>query len=767
MHRTFGYLSKRVAHIRPGEERKVLLTFLYFFLIITAYYVIKPVSRSLVLDELGSRLVPYVDLISAILMGPIVTLFARLVDRVSKPRLVSLAFWTVAAVMVLFWSMFSWPHAWVFGAFYVWVSIFSVLVVTLFWLVANDLYRSRDAKRLFGFIGSGGILGGIVGSSIAAVGAQIIGTDQLLLLSAALLLLSWLVVQQLWPLAPEQHDEHGVGSAARHETLFSDLRGFARLLLQSRYLLLLVALVGLNKIAATLIYYQFNPFIEQAFPDVDAKTTFTGIFLGGINVLAFIVQFFFTSWTLRRWGLLWALLILPLSLLVGSTGLLLFPVFWIAASMELTDRSLDYSLHNTAKEVLYLPIDRSIRYKVKPFIDMVVFRFGKGIAAVIGIVLLDMLGMPARWLGLLIIPLLVLWLTVALRMRSEYTTTIRTVLQARAASRRAAGTSDGTSAASPDGGAGAFGALTGMRSAAQKLSLASQLVGQSVESAPVKALLSGLAKYEDSAAPAPHVETHPVMERLHATIQNQASPVGVRRHAVRLLARRADQDVLDYLCGMLVVEEEEAVRDEVIRELVRLRLSQRNLQFPTALIRRQIGREVKDYERIAQVGGVYRQHHRNPLSPDDPILGLLRVLMEESIEKIFRLLMLLYRPEDIHLVYEQMRATDRYLRTDAIELLDNLVDPSMRTILFPILDEDRFLSTLDEGARLVDEPTVAYRVLQEAIWDHNCWLSVTTLCAVGRLHLTTMRPELERASRHPEPLKACAAKVALLLATLT
>ena len=103
MHRTIGYLSKRFAHIRPGEERKVMLTFLYFFLVITAYYVIKPVSRSLVLGELGSRMVPYVDLICALLMGPIVTVFARLVDRVAKPRLVSLSF---VAVTAAFWAYF-------------------------------------------------------------------------------------------------------------------------------------------------------------------------------------------------------------------------------------------------------------------------------------------------------------------------------------------------------------------------------------------------------------------------------------------------------------------------------------------------------------------------------------------------------------------------------------------------------------------------------------------------------------------------------------
>ena len=758
MHRTFGYLSKRLVQVRPGEGAKVGLTFAYFFLVITAYYVVKPVSRSLILDDLGSRVVPYVDLLSAILMGPVVTLFARLVDRTTKPRLVTGAFVGAAALMVGFWLLLHRPEPWIAGAFYVWISIFSVLVVTLFWLVANDLYRPRDAKRLFGFIGSGGILGGLVGSAIAAVGAQVFGTDQLLFCSAALLLGAWLVVQSLWRWAPAAGEP--APSGQRHETFFADLRGFAQLLTRSRYLLLLVALVGLNKLAGTLVYYQFNPFIEATFPTADAKTTFTGLFLGAINVLAFLVQFFLTSWILRRRGLRWALLALPLVLLGGSAALLVLPLFWIAASMELCDRSLDYSVQSTAKEILYLPIDRTIRYKVKPFIDMVVFRFGKGIAAVIGIVLLDWMRAPASTLSLLVLPIVGVWLIVVFQIRREYETTIRTMLQARAAQRASREPATARSAGGLDG---LFGPLTGARASERKLALAAQLVSPPGNGALIRELLAGLEAYEEDGATS-LLDARFQLAQLRTTIQRRdVSPV-VRRQAVRLLVRQSDQDTLDYLCGMLLVEDDEVVRDEVIRQLVRLRLGMPGLSFPLALIRRQIGREVQSYQRMVQVCAIYRQHGRARISQDDPVLALLRVLSEESVEHIFRLLMLVYRPEDIHLIYEQLRADERYVRTDALELLDTLVDYEMRVTLLLLLDEDRFLGALSESGATPQEPTLAYRFLQQAIWDHHCWLSVTTLCAVGRLQLTTMRQELEKAMRHPQPLVASAAKVALALA---
>lgn len=762
MHRALGYLSKRFVQIRPGEGRRVVLTFLYFFLIITSYYLIKPVSRSLVLGELGSRFVPYIDLICALVMGPVVTVFARLVDRVPKPALVSGSFLAVIGVLVVFWRLIEIEQAWISGAFYVWVSIFSVLVVTLFWLVANDLYRPREAKRLFGFIGSGGILGGIVGSSLAAVGAQMFGTQHLLLVASGVLVVCWIVVQQLWGLAPERalSEERQPAAAAAPQPLLANVGAFTRMILDSRYLKLLVLMVGLNKLVSTLIYYQLNPFIETAFPDQDARTAFTGMFFGGMNVIAFIVQFFFTSWILRRWGLFAALMTLPAGLLVGGTGLVILPVLWVAAVTELYDGALNYSLQQTTKELLYLPIDRSIRYKVKPFIDMVIFRFGKGIAAVAGIVLLDMLHLPARALGAIVLPLIVAWLATAAQLRRDYVIRIRTMLQARAHSRRQAAAA--VAATESD----LFGPLVDGHPTGRKMELIRSALAATVQPpAPAEELLAALKAYE-SLPEAPAMEGESEMTRLKRVISSQQEPVARRCQAMRSLSKTSGQETVDYLFGVITVEEDALLRQEALRGLVRVRIRGERLEFPVAAIKRQIAREVDDHRRVTTVARIYRRHHRGPLPANDALMGLLEVLAEESTEQVFRLLMLLYRPEDIHLVYEQMRSDDPYLRADAIELLDNLVDAGMRRVIAPVMDEDRFLGGLDAEHAAVHEPAAAYRMLQGAIWDHNCWLSATTLCAVGRLRLTTMRQELEKASRHTAPVIAKAAKVALHLVAL-
>ncbi len=749
MHRTIAYLSKRVFQIREGEGRKVFLTFLYFFLAITAYYLIKPVSRAFVLNDLGHKMVPYMDLICALVMGPIVTLFARSVDRFSKERLVTLSFWMITGVMLLFWRLLEWKQGWTAAAFYVWVSIFSVLVVTLFWLVANDLYRPRDAKRLFGLIGTGGILGGITGSWVAAIGAKLVGAEQLLLLSAGCLILCWLTVKALWRAVPDRFDAHP--SQDKKESFWLRSGGFFRTVTQSRYFLFLVTLVALNKLISTLIAYQLNPFIEQQFVGVDAKTAFTGGFFGTVNVCAFALQFFLTSWVLRRLGLRTALLALPIGLFAGAGLLLIAPWFWFAVGTELFDHSMNYSIQNTSKELLYLPIDRSIRYKIKPFIDMVMFRFGKGIAAVMGIVLLDQLGMPVRYLSALVLPLTGFWIWIAWQMAHEYTVNIRSLLQARALKSREPGSAPGD----------VLGVLTLPPSPKRKLALVRALMKDHTRIGDSD-LLERLILFELSPPHAYRSDTEEEVIQLKHLIQNQASDLGERRQAIRAIGRRSDQNTMDYLCGLVLVEEEAMLRHEVTRELVKLHLRKPQLQLPAAQIRRQVAREIEGFIRTRQILRIYQIHNRKRHATD-PVVGLLTLLAEESVQEVFRLLMLVYRPDDMHLIFEQSQATDSHLRADALELLDNLIDPPMRRVLMPILEEDAYLASLaDEPVDEVPLP-VSYAVLQEAIWDHNSWLSITTLCLIGRLKLTVLRNDLEKASRHTVPLIASAARAAIEL----
>lgn len=602
------------------------------------------------------------------------------------------------------------------------------------------------------------------------MGAKTCGTEQLLFLSAAILLCAWLVVRRLWQYAPSANSPQHAAAAVPQASL-SNLGNVVRLLLQSRYLLLLVGLVGISKMISTLIYYQFNPFIEQMFPGQDAKTAFTGLFFGWMNVASFVIQFFLTSWMLRRLGLSLALLALPIGLLGSSLGLLLIPAFWLAATAELYDGSLNYSLQQTSKEVLYLPIDRSIRYKVKPFIDMVVFRFGKGIAAIIGILWLDVLRLDARALSYLTIPLIVGWLVLILQLRHDYIRTIRSILQARAVSRRrqekpsAVMRSEGALAESEQLEAW-LESLAPHHRVQRKLLLAGQLVavdGFLTEEA--KAFLESLAQYEQWPPQFDGLPHELVQEQFKECLTDRHEPAAKRRYAIRRLIQQDGQETADCLLGMLMVEEDALIRQELIRGLTKLRIRSPRLEFPKRVVRRQIAKEVRTYQRIIQFSSLCHRMAPDLSNEQDPAVGLLRLLTEETLQQIFRLLALVYRPDDIYLIYNQLREPDAYVRADALELLDNLVDPGLRWLIFPVLDENRFLERVDgEGEEPAFDGKEAHRLFQQGIWDHNRWLGIVIICVAGRLDLRPLLDEMDREAPSQCPLLCLAAKAARRLA---
>jgi hypothetical protein len=444
------------------------------------------------------------------------------------------------------------------------------------------------------------------------------------------------------------------------------------------------------------------------------------------------------------------------------------PLCGIAAATALDEGSLADALPQPSKEVLYLPIDRSIRYKVKPFIDMVVFRFGKGIAAMAGIICLDLLRLEARVLSYLTLPLIAAWIALAVQLRRGYVTRIRALLQARAVSRRTHELSaltaqqiDGAPVTPEHLGAW-LESLTPSFSIQQKLTFASQLFtanGALVEGG--DRLLETLAQYEQRPATGDRMDPPPSLDRLKECLQDLHEPMAKRRAAIKQLVQQDGQEAVDCLLGMLMVEEDEDMRQELIRGLTKLRLRYpHGLEFPKRLIRGQLAKEVQTYQRIVSAAAVYRHTSSRILADGDAVVGLLRLLMEETTQQIFRLLSLLYRPEDMYLIYNQLREPDAYLRADAIELLDNLIAPGLRRLILPVLDEDRFLQRA-EGH--LDHPMVELgedRLLREGIWDHNRWLSVVIMSLIGRLRLEGLLSELDRAAQSADPLVSQSAQVA-------
>lgn len=410
-------LKSQFFDMRKGEGGIALAMALFFFLVITAYYIIKPVRNALFLESLGAEMLPWVYIGTAVVIGFFVSVYARFVGRLPRHLLIAGSTGFLISNLVGFWWLLRFDWAWIPFAFYIWVNIFSVMVVTEFWIFVNGYFTPPEAKRLFGFIGTGGIIGGAAGGFITQQLVSVVGTERLLLISGAILGIC--IVLVVWI-----HNRYSHRTAAREEQRSRRRPAWEggkalSLIRQSPHLRLQMGIVLLMVIVSTFVDYQFNSIAEVAFPTKEAKTAFFGTFFGSLNVVSFVVQFFLTTYLLRRFGLGLTLFLLPISLLMGSLAVAVAPVLWAGVLVKMSDGSLRYSVDQSTREILYLPLPTRLVHKTKPFIDMAGYRFAKGVGGAL-LLTVPLLGLDLRTVSLGSASIIAVWIGVAVAMRREY-----------------------------------------------------------------------------------------------------------------------------------------------------------------------------------------------------------------------------------------------------------------------------------------------------------------------------------------------------------
>jgi len=382
-------ILSRIADVKQGEGTISVLLFSYFFFITAPYYIIKPLRNAFYLHTMGAKKLPQAYLLTAILMGFIVAFHSKVQEKISRQFLIifSLIFFIITSF--LFWVFFPYEWSWLAIAFYLWVNIFIIVLVTQFWITVNDIFNPREAKRLIGFFGSGGILGGLVGGELTGFLAKSKVDFDLLLLAAGMLIVCAIVVEYIFiwqrkriPTAFDadiKEEEKEPGKVGFKDCFYAVKNNY--------YLKLLAAVVVITIIIGTLIDFQFNSVVEKTGILSRNLTAFYGHFFGGLLVFSFLIQLLFTSNIIRRYGILIALLLYPLTLLFCSLGIAIFVNIYFAILLRGSDKSLHYSLNQSVRELIYIPISPEIKYKAKVFIDMFLNRFSKSIAAVVLLIL--------------------------------------------------------------------------------------------------------------------------------------------------------------------------------------------------------------------------------------------------------------------------------------------------------------------------------------------------------------------------------------------
>jgi len=424
-------ILSRIADIRREEAHTAVLLFFYFFFITTSTYIIKPVKISNFLDVLSPERLPLAYLFTALLIGFVVSLNSRLLHSMRRDVYISLSLVFFIITIILFWIFFKAQWKWLSMVFWVWVDIFAITTVTQFWIIINDIYHPFQAKRLVGFLVSGGLLGGITGSLIAVFLARVIGTEDLLLICPFMLFLCILIIYAVHKKAPKEVPKKAIPSQKTEDKKVGYRESF-RTIRKSRHLMLLSGVMLLTIVVTTLVDFQFNSVIEGFIEGKDARTAFLGTFFSGLLLFSYFLHILLTKRILKNFGLRVALMIAPAALLVCALGIFLIPVSLLlvwAVTLKGSDKSLAHSLNQSVRELLYIPVSPDIKYKAKVFIDMFVNKFAKGIAAFILLLCVTLFNFTTKEVTLVIIFFILAWMYINQRITKEYVQNVKTNLK--------------------------------------------------------------------------------------------------------------------------------------------------------------------------------------------------------------------------------------------------------------------------------------------------------------------------------------------------
>src|SRR5262252_3454416 len=346
----------RVFNLRPGDFSRCLPLFAYYFLIISSYGMGRTARDSLFLDQFKAVQLPYADIAVAGLVGFIVALYIRLGRAVNLRNLqfVTLILFSLC-YLGLWWGIHRQKVVWASPALYIFVGIFGVVAVTQVWTMANFLWTTREAKRLFGMLGSGGIAGGIAGGFLTKWIAPRFGTESILLVISAFVAGAGLLVVAIWSQRPPEDAQPLSDDGPRNL-----LESF-QLVRQSPHLQAIAALICLSSIVTTAAGWQLKAIAKETIVHKDMMAAYLGGFQAYAGIASFAAQLLITTKLLRRFGVGVGLLVLPLSLTAGSIAVTIWGTLWAATVLKGSDQIFRYSVDTSALQLLYLPVSPNIK----------------------------------------------------------------------------------------------------------------------------------------------------------------------------------------------------------------------------------------------------------------------------------------------------------------------------------------------------------------------------------------------------------------------
>ena len=410
--------------VRRHELSAVAWSFAYFFCVLSSYYIIRPVREEMAVGG-GPNTIPLLFIGTFVVTIFATSAFGWVASRFPRRTFLPWVYLFFISNILIFWVVFSQArntgadYVWLGRVFFVWLSVFNLFVVSVFWSFMADIYTREQGRRLFGLITSGGSIGAIIGGLATSSLVVNIGFQNLLPISASLLLIAVLCIGRLRNWVHHEH-EHELEETVESKNAMGG-NPFAGIthLISSNYFLAISLMSLVASLLGTALYMFRAELIGSAILDPDVRIQFFSNMNVASNVLATFSQMFLVKQVVMRFGIGRALFLFPLASIIGFIVLAMEPTLMVVAVLDVVRRGLGFGFAKPSTDMLYSVVTLEEKYKTKNAIDTAIYR-GGDVVGTWSIRLLSVIGLGIAGIAVVMVPVAMVSAVVALWLGREY-----------------------------------------------------------------------------------------------------------------------------------------------------------------------------------------------------------------------------------------------------------------------------------------------------------------------------------------------------------